>query len=164
MIRELAKIILAIQLSAPTMASVQAEAYAKIIKQQAEVFDIDPLLPVSVAKHESRWNPFAISSDKQDYGLLQIRCGLAYKGPCQDLFNPEINIRMGTYLMAKNRDFCRKWLKREPTIEEYMSNYAGTYHFCTPTRISRNFESYRACLESVVENGATRDCNKEFRQ
>jgi soluble lytic murein transglycosylase-like protein len=116
MFRELAKIVLAIQLSAPTMPAVQAEAYAKIIKQQAEVFDIDPLLTVSVAKHESRWNPMAISSDHLDYGLMQIRCGLAYKAPCQDLFNPETNIRMGTYLIAKNRDFCRKWLKREPTI------------------------------------------------
>jgi hypothetical protein len=160
----LPQIILAIQLSAPKMPAVQAETYAKLIGTYCTKTDIDPYLVVSVAHHESRWNAQARSTDKQDFGLLQIRCGIAYKGNCNDLFNPEVNINVGTYLMAKSRDKCREMLKREPTIPEYMGLYAGTRIPCAPTRISNNFEAYRACLEDVVEHNANRDCNKEAKQ
>jgi uracil-DNA glycosylase len=140
MVRELAQIILAIQLSSPQMPSNMAEAYAKIIKTRSEQsdIDVDPLLVISVIAHESRWNPNAQSSDHQDLGLMQIRAS-NYGGNRNDLFNPLININAGTYIMMKGRAFCRKKLQREPLNIEFMALYAGESfaHLCQPTNFSR---------------------------
>lgn len=163
MVRELAQIILAIQLSSPQMPDAMAEVYAKIIKGRSEQqdIDVDPYLVISVIAHESRWNPRAVSSDGADVGLMQIRAS-NYGGNRNDLFNPETNINAGTYIMMKGREFCRKKLRREPTNAEYMALYAGeSYaHLCTPTSISRWFEGYRTCLEREVNTGDRGDCRK----
>jgi Transglycosylase SLT domain len=161
MIRALTQIVLAIQLSSPHMPTVQAEAYAKLIKKRSEQVDADPLLVISVIAHESRWNPNAVSKDGADVGLMQIRAS-NYGGPRNDLFNPEININAGTDIMNKARDYCRKKLKREPRNEEYMALYAGESfaHLCEPTNFSRWFEGYRTCLERETTTGEQGDCRK----
>jgi Transglycosylase SLT domain len=152
MFREIAQIVLAIQLSSSHVPTHRAEQLAKVIQQQSEKIDIDPIIEVAIITHESQFNERAISGDQEDYGLMQIRA--KYHGPNarQWLLNGEANIRTGSDVIRASRDFCRKYLHREPTIQEWMAAYQGSVPTCRPTRLTQQVEDYANCLVAELDS------------
>lgn len=170
MFREIAQIALAIQLSSSHIPVKRAEQLAATIQKNAEIADIDPLITVSIITHESDWFPSRVSVDGKDWGLLQLR-GEYYGGKNEWLLNPDNNIRVGSYIMRKDIDFCTKHLKREPTTPEWLSLYTGecknSMCWCHPTPIAKQFSEYEQCLEravSDIEEESSVDCRKIYRR
>jgi soluble lytic murein transglycosylase len=82
--------------------------YRTIIEQQASRYEVDPLLVAAVIRVESKFHPEAISR-KGAVGLMQIMPStaewiaeqLGFEDLTKEmLFDPEINIRFGTWYLA----------------------------------------------------------------
>jgi hypothetical protein len=163
MFREIAQILLAIQLSTSNMPAVREAQLAKVISQQAEVVGVDPLLFVSVISHESLWDEHAVSKDGLDIGLMQIRVQHV-GGNTNYLFYGENNIRVGGYLMKKDMEFCRKKLGREPSLQEWLSVYQGSRPSCKPSRLTKRVEDNMLCLQKALENPNPYDMQLECKR
>jgi hypothetical protein len=170
MIRELVQVVLAIHMSlAPVqhLPEMKVQQYAVDIQKGAEYAGVDPLILVAIATHESQWNERAISPDHKDYGLMQVR-GMYYNGGQHNewLLNPHYNFATGSYIIKKSIEFCRKSLKREPTLQEWMSVYQGSVPSCKPTMLTKIVEDYYLCLvrtiEIDVEQGPFSDCREVY--
>lgn len=157
MLREIAHILLSINLSTHAIPQVRQLALANTIQRQAESADIDPYIIVAIITHESQWAERAISQDGLDYGLMQVR-HIHYGGDPEYLLNGEANIRVGTYVIKKSIEFCRKYLDREPTTVEWMTTYQGNPHSCKPTKLAQKVVDYAECLEQNVEFGHNYNC------
>lgn len=151
MFREIAQIVLAIQLSSSHVPTHRVEQLATVIQQQSERVDIDPIIEVAIITHESQWNERAISGDHEDFGLMQVRA--RYHGPnaTKWLLNGEANIRVGSDIIKSSKEVCRKILHREPTIQEWMSVYQGAVPSCKPTKLTQQVEDYANCLAAEMD-------------
>lgn len=118
MFREIAQIILAIQLSASTVSAPHAEQLAKVIQHQSDQIDVDPMIEVAIITHESQWNERAISGDGEDVGLMQVRARYHGANARTWLLNPELNIKVGSDIIRRSKDFCTNYLHRKPTTQE----------------------------------------------
>ena len=159
MFREIAQLLMAIQMSAPhaTPPDVRAAAFANVIQEQAQAVDEDPFIFVAIIAHESQWGERAISEDGLDYGLMQVR-HLYYGSNPKLLLNGENNIRAGAYVIKKAKEFCRKYLKREPTTVEWMSVYQGHPRSCRPNRLAKKVVDFSLCLKANVDEGRNYNC------
>lgn len=153
MLREIAQIILAIHLSSPKLPVARANSFAHVMQTEAVKADVDPIVMVAIAQHESQFNERAISSDGLDVGLMQVRAR-HYGGQEQWLLNGENNIRVASYIILKSIEYCRGHLHREPTTEEWLSIYQGSGFKCKPTKLTKQFVDYADCLTQKVEGGA----------
>lgn len=150
MFREIAQIILAIQLSttSPVPAS-RINSWAHVIQQQAVKIDVDPVEIVAIIAHESQFHERAISQDHEDYGLMQVRA--RYYGPWHNaLLNGEHNIRVGAYVIGLSKDICRKKFGREPTTQEWLAGYQGS-PICKPTKLTKLVNDFAQCLSYRVD-------------
>jgi Transglycosylase SLT domain len=163
MFREAAQILLAIQLSAPhsTPPEPRLTVLATSIQQQADTVGVDPFVFVAIIAHESQWRERAISGDGLDYGLMQVR-RLYYGASPNLLLNGEINIKAGAYVIKKSIDFCRTYLKREPTTAEWMSVYQGNPRSCRVSRLSKKVTDFGLCLQQNVEFGHNFNCKRIY--
>jgi hypothetical protein len=164
MFRELAQIVLAIQLSAtgPLSAS-RVNSWAHVIQQQAVKVDVDPVEIVAIIAHESQFHERAISYDHEDYGLMQVRA--RYYGPNHNaLLYGEHNIRVGSYIIGLSKDICRKRLGREPTTQEWLSPYQGSIPSCKPTKLTKLVNDFAQCLSYRVDfkDIFVADCRKIY--
>jgi hypothetical protein len=166
MIREFAQILLAIHMSLSPFQPVpqyKVQQFATEIEKNSESTQVDPLVYVAIITHESEWNERAISADQEDYGLMQIR-GRHYNGGQHPewLLNPHVNILAGGYVINKSITFCRKYLKREPSLQEWVSVYQGSRPSCKPSKLTKIVEDYYLCLvqnvEKNPEDGPPTDC------
>ena len=159
MFREAAQILMAIQMSAAhsTPPAPRLEVLATTIQQQADAVDVDPFIFVAIIAHESQWRERAISEDGFDYGLMQVR-HLYYGANRNLLLDGENNIRAGAYVIKKAKDFCRNYLKREPTTAEWMSVYQGNPRSCRVSRLSKKVADFGLCLQQNVEFGHNYNC------
>jgi soluble lytic murein transglycosylase len=83
--------------------------YVDIVNEHAEMFDLDPVLILSVIHAESRFNSNAVSRVGAS-GLMQImestaywiapRIGLTDFNYEDQIFDPSINILLGTYYLS----------------------------------------------------------------
>lgn len=88
---------------------IYARPYKDIVYVKSSKYGVDPLLIYSIMKAESKFDSQAISPSGAK-GLMQIMnktgtwgaevCGISNFAPDQ-LFNPEINIEIGTWYIAK---------------------------------------------------------------
>ena len=140
MLRELAVIVAAIQVSEPNVPSDKAQVMAQALQSEAVEHDFDPLTGVAIIAHESRFNHKAISPNGEDYGLAQIRA--RYIGECKKdrdplrapskgcqrvkrrLLNPKENIRVMAELITQNRRFCRKKIG-SASFARWLASYQG---------------------------------------
>lgn len=163
---DIATIYLALQLSAPSLNARTSYYYSKVIFQQSIKRDIDPLLIISIAKHESHWNARLISEDLEDYGLLQVRARFVGM-PSSSLLEGGTNIRVGSAFITSSQDFCRKILKREPETQEYLACYQGSCKsyrtFCKPTNLSFKVDSYKQCLYDSLLDQTDYNCDSIYR-
>lgn len=86
--------------------------YSDVINDNAQENNIDPILVLALMKEESYFNPHAVSSSNAR-GLMQLLPGTAkdvirWKGFSSyyenELFNPEINIKLGSAYIGHTRD------------------------------------------------------------
>lgn len=67
---------------------------------------IDPQITKAVIQVESNGNPYALSKDKHDGGLMQIRKKYVPE-TMRQLFNPCTNVKRGTALLKQAMDKCK---------------------------------------------------------
>jgi hypothetical protein len=154
---DIATIVLALQLSAPNLNAKVNHHYAKTIYHQQIKYGIDPLDIIAIAAHESHWNQSLISPDNEDWGLMQIRARYV-KMPAHYLLDGNTNIKVGSAFMASAKNFCQKWLKREPRKTEWISTYQGSRRFCKETNLAYKVESYSRCLYDSLRNQTSYPC------
>jgi len=159
MYRELAQIILAIQLSTSNVPYIKEVSLAKVMQKDAIKEDIDPFIFIAIAQHESKFNESIISQDGEDYGLLQIR-GRHYGGDPNYLLVGENNINVGSYIIRKDKEYCERKLGREPTTQEWLSVYQGSQsaYKCKPTAMTNDVETYAMCLQNNIVYNIKDDC------
>ncbi|MEN6462392.1 MAG: lytic transglycosylase domain-containing protein [Syntrophomonas sp.] len=79
--------------------------FSEIIKEASQLYGVDENVISSVIKHESSFNPEAVSSCGAG-GLMQLMPSTAKSLGVTDVFNPEQNIMAGTkYLKQKLDEF-----------------------------------------------------------
>lgn len=138
MLRSIAVIVSAILMSRPGMPVADAERYARVLQTEAKAHDFDPLTGVAIIHFESGWSPEAVSDNREDYGLAQIRA--RYIGACRgdsdplrepseecravkrSLLEPENNIRTMAQLISNNRKLCK-----EKTGSAYFHQWLASY-------------------------------------
>lgn len=152
MLRPLALILAAIELSQPGLPPGQARVIAEALHEQAAAYDFDPLTGISIIRHESGFEPEAVSQSGEDYGLAQIRA--RYIGACKQdedplsqpspecrkvkaqLLDPTYNIRVMAQLIEQNREYCRKKVG-SAKFHRWLASYQGRNdprkrRFCQP--------------------------------
>jgi len=93
-------------------------AHEEVVRRHAQAWDLDPFLVLGVIRHESGFNPRAVSSAKAG-GLMQLilptarivagnLLGRRRPRRVEDLFEPENNVALGTrffrYLLERSDD------------------------------------------------------------
>src|SRR5271165_5770562 len=138
-----------IKLLHPSLSQGTIDSYATAIDKQS---DIDPLVFITIAEHESGFVANAISKDGEDFGLLQVRAKY-YHGKPEWLLDGANNIRVGAHIIRESQNVCRKYLKREPEYQEWLACYQGSCvgrQMCKPTKLTRQFANYTSCLQTQV--------------
>lgn len=84
------------------MKKIYPQKYAEYVNTYAEEYNVDPLIVFAIIKAESNFNPEA-KSHNQAQGLMQLMESTAEeltKGESVDLYDAEINIKLGTCYFA----------------------------------------------------------------
>lgn len=161
----LSYIVLAINIASPHMPMNAAKWYGSVIQERERNIHIDPLIEISIATHESRWNSQLVSSDGEDYGLMQVRAKYC-SFPSERLLNGGINLYIGANLMRSNYNYCQKKLGRPPETQEWLSCFQGSCRTpattCKPTRLTNTIEKYAQCLEQSLIEGKSLDCRRYY--
>ena len=174
MLRTISAIAMAIQLSQPKVNTDDAQRFALALQEQAEVYDFDPLIGVSMIFHESSFNPRAVSANGEDWGLAQIRA--RHIGDCRKsrnpirrptpecqaqkerLLEPEENIRVMAELIAYHRNVCRQKVGNQG-VPRWLASYQGRNsikedRWCTPGDGTHQVIRYRDRLVREVARHA----------
>lgn len=158
----LSDIVLALNLASPHMPVNVATWYASVIQERERKIHIDPLIEISIATHESKWNSRLISSDGEDYGLMQVRAKYC-SSPPENLLNGGTNLYIGANIMRNNYNYCYKKLGREPETQEWLSCFQGTCKTpattCKPTKLTAPIEKYAECLRDSLIERVSKNCN-----
>jgi Transglycosylase SLT domain len=138
--RSIAAIVLAIRSIQPDVGEADANRYATALQIEAERHDFDPLTGVAIIQHESRFRARAISPDKEDFGLGQVRA--RHFGACKKdrdpklrpsagcravkerLLEPEENIRIMAELITSHRKICRMKAGND-RFPSWLASYQG---------------------------------------
>jgi hypothetical protein len=165
-VRSVAVLLAAMQLSRPEIPRAEALRYADALNQMAEEARIDPLLAVAIVHFESRWYPARISEDNEDYGLGQVRA--RYLGACREdedplnapseaclaaksaLLDGVTNLRrMGSIILA-NKALCKDKVGSEKDAQ-WLAGYQGynapeRNQWCKPGDKTQQVLAYHAEL------------------
>jgi soluble lytic murein transglycosylase-like protein len=87
----------------------KSQAYQQCVEEASRMYDINPLIVYAIIKTESGFNPYAINKNKNgtyDIGLMQINSSWLpflskYGYTTNHLFDPCINAKVGTWILAK---------------------------------------------------------------
>jgi hypothetical protein len=135
MLRSLAAIAVAINLSAPGLPDALVDTYAVVVRDESLEHELDPLLVVAVVRNESRWFASAQNHRTDCVGLG----GICLRGfpVCQDpdrrdecvllkghLLEPVWNLRVTAAMLESNRDFCEARVGHASTAD-WLSSYQG---------------------------------------
>ena len=166
MVRSIAVIVSAILLSRPGMPVEDAKRYARVLQQEAKEHGFDPFTGVAMIHFESNWYPEVVSSNKEDYGLGQIRA--RYIGACRDdedpvnhpspecravqrsLLDAETNIKQMAELITNNRKLCRD-KTGSALFHQWLASYQGLNFpkqkkWCQPRKRTWEVIEYRKKL------------------
>jgi len=107
-------LVAAVMWLAPAQSHKVTKTYADLIAFEAMWYDIDPLLIVSIIQIESGFKPNK-KSPTNDYGLMQVHVARRgsgnFYGRERLLFDPRVNIREGTRILAMWRNYHNRWCK-----------------------------------------------------
>lgn len=99
--------------------------------------NIDPQITQAVVRVESNGNPFAISRDRKDMGLMQIRKKF-HKFSTIQLLQPCTNIKLGVEILSRAKTACKKCVDIE-WVNAYNLGIVGAKRLKHP----RKFKYYR---------------------
>jgi hypothetical protein len=176
MLRSIAVIVSAIMMSRPQMQVAEAERYARVLQAEAKEHGFDPLTGVAIIHFESGWQPQAISANREDYGLGQIRA--RYVGACKDdedplgnpseacrkvkqsLLDAETNIRTMAELITNNRKLCKQ-KTGTAYFHQWLASYQGLNfpkqkRWCAPKKRTWQVIEYRKKLIAAVAGAQKR--------
>lgn len=140
MIRPIAILVAAMQLSRPGIPKEEAGRYARVLNEVASARGFDPLVAVAIVHFETQWRPALVSADGEDYGLGQVRA--RYLAACRDDVDPvnapseacqrakealkdgATNLRRMGSIIEANIDFC-KARTGSGKLERWLSGYQG---------------------------------------
>jgi soluble lytic murein transglycosylase len=123
---------------------------------------LDPFVVAALIRQESEWNPTVVSSARA-YGLMQVLPSTGRQlgaSPASRLFEPEVNLRIGTrHLKAMLDSFDGRW---EPTLAAYNAGktravaWLGWGEFREPAEFIETipFSETRAYVQIVLRNAA----------
>ncbi|APR78740.1 Hypothetical protein A7982_04087 [Minicystis rosea] len=170
MIRPLAIIVSAILMSRPTMPAAEATRYAKLLDEEARKHDFDPLTAVAIIHFESRWQPWVVSPDGEDYGLGQVRgrwlsaCRAdadpvhapsdACRAAKMSLLVPANNIRRMASIITANRELCKE-KAGTGDLPHWLAGYEGLSRpsldiWCKPGQRTWQVVAYRKMLVDTL--------------
>lgn len=174
MYRPLAAIAFAIRLAHPDVSESDAQRFAMSLQQVAQQHQFDPLTGVAIIHHESRFRPHAVSPNKEDYGLAQIRA--RYIGDCrkdrdplrrpspacviekQRLLDANANIRRMAELITYHRGLCKRKVGSADT-SHWLASYQGrndvrNQRWCVPAKGTYSVLAYRdRLLRELIKAG-----------
>lgn len=105
---------------------------ARVVHHTSRIFDIPPILAISVMAKESTFHPDA-RSDHGDLGLMQIRRGITTHGydwmTDTQLMEPKVNIHLGVRRLARARRVCGG------KSADWLGGYAGLS--CGPSKYAQ---------------------------
>jgi soluble lytic murein transglycosylase-like protein len=87
----------------------KSQAYQQCVEEASKTYGINPLIVYAIIKTESGFNPYAINKNRNgtyDLGLMQINSSWLptlrkYGYTVNHLFDPCINARIGTWILAQ---------------------------------------------------------------
>jgi len=165
---------MAIRFAHPEVSEAEATKYAAALQVEAQNHDFDPLTGVAIIHHESRFRPRAISPDKEDFGLAQVRA--RHLGACkkdksprrnpsaacrevkESLLDPAENIRVMAELITSHRKLCQQKAGNS-SFASWLASYQGRNsvkedRWCTPGDGTHSVIAYRERLVREVEKHA----------
>lgn len=170
-IRPVAILLAAMELSRPGMPKAEGQRYAAALNKMALERQIDPLVAVAIVHFESHWLPNQVSDDGEDYGLGQVRVRyqMACRGDedplsapseaCQQaksaLLEGVHNIRQMGQVIKANQEFCRAHLSPKAVAAGgdgvWLAGYQGygspeRQRWCQPGDKTRQVLAYHAEL------------------
>jgi hypothetical protein len=181
MLRPIAVIVSAILMSRPGMPVADAERYARVLQAEAKEHGFDPFTGVAIIHFESGWQPQAISANREDYGLGQIRA--RYVGACkndedplgnpseecrkvkQALLDAETNIRTMAELITNNRKLCTQ-KTGTAYFHQWLASYQGLNfpkqkRWCSPKKKTWQVIEYRKKLIAALAGTQKRPTAKK---
>lgn len=139
--------------------------YEKIVKKYSDKYDIDPFLIWAVMREESHYRSDAVSWVGAR-GLMQIMpatakdisTNLGHDFNDEDLFNPDINIKFGSWYLKRqldnnNGDFDKALASYNGglgNVRRWEGNYFGKKEFGFPTAI--DFPETREYITKVMDS------------
>jgi hypothetical protein len=135
MLRSLAAIAAAINLSAPTLPDALVDSYAETVRDEALEHELDPMLMVSIVYNESRWQAGAVNGRSNCLGLGGICLGTfpacqqdprgeACMGMRVRLLIPTTNLQVSAAMLESNREYCENRFK-SVTAADWLGGYQG---------------------------------------
>jgi hypothetical protein len=107
-------VISALMILAPHQGHFKIREYSDLIAFESKWYGIHPLLVTSIIEIESKWKSRKHSTTN-DFGLMQVhvarRGSARFLGREKELYDPRINIREGTRILAMWRDYHNRWCK-----------------------------------------------------
>jgi hypothetical protein len=165
-LRPLAILLAAMQLSRPEIPKAEGLKYAEALNHLARESRIDPLLAVAIVHFESRWYPNRVSEDGEDYGLGQVRA--RYLAACRDEEDPVLapgescaaakatlldgltNLRRMSSIIQANKAFCKEKIGSDGD-PHWLAGYQGynlpeRQQWCKPGEKTQQVLEYHASL------------------
>ena len=127
-------VVAALRLLCPHMSQATRVVYANIVADESAKAGVDPLLPVAVVFHESRWHANADNGKCIGLGqvclITQSACKDGLETPaCQarreQLFDGPTNLRTSIRMLGLWRKRCLG-LTGRVDVRQYLSGYSGT--------------------------------------
>lgn len=115
-----------------------------LLQDECNKYNLSYELCLSIIKHESNFNPNAISKDGKDKGLFQLRNNTypqilkKLNLNNKNIMNPEINIKCGTWLL---NDLKNYWNNKEYSDKHVFTLTLNSYHFGI-TKVRNNISKY----------------------
>lgn len=91
-------------------------AIISLIISYAQIIGVDSRVALAVAKVESNYDHKAISADRHDYGVFQLRAKYYPEFSKKELLNPHTNIVLGLITLKQMRKECPHKLDKAWTI------------------------------------------------
>jgi soluble lytic murein transglycosylase-like protein len=155
-------IILAICFLIPNLGPTTTKKYAKIIEREGRRFHIDPLLIVTIIHVETArtWKR-TVRSSTADWGLMQVHVSTTTNagliGREEVLFDPALNIRYGTAILAMWRSYHSRTCHLQSHSHPFWAHYQFGYRI-RKLRWSRKVAHvYRLLVEKFDGNKDHKD-------
>lgn len=91
-------------------------AIVSMIIAYSQMVGVDHRVALAIAKVESNYVYNAVSPDKQDYGVFQIRAKYHPEFSKKELLNPHTNIILGLLMIKEAKQGCKHKLAHTWTV------------------------------------------------